>query len=76
LTLTGIVKYQLDSAPVPSDNRLAFAIAAAPLTDAYGPIAPDYNSHYRHSGIRYGANQPAVADSALIVNGTAVLHGG
>jgi P2-related tail formation protein len=75
-TLTGIVKYQLDSAPDPNDSALAFAIAAARLTDAYGPIAPEYNGHYRHSGITYGANQPEVADSALIVNGAAVLHGG
>ena len=48
----------------------------APLTDAYGPIVPAYDAHYLHSGITYGANQPAVADSALIVNGAAVLHGG
>jgi P2-related tail formation protein len=75
-TLTGIVKYQLDAAPVPNDNALAFAIAAARLTDAYGPIAPEYNGHYRHSGMTYGANEPEVADPALIVNGAAVLHGG
>jgi P2-related tail formation protein len=76
LTLTGIAKYQLDLAPAPNDNALAFAIAAAALDDAYGPIAPGYNRHYLHSGITYGANQPVVADSALIVNGAAVLHGG
>jgi hypothetical protein len=75
-TLTGIAKYQLDSAPDPNDNALAFAILATPLTDAHGPIAPAYDNHYRHSGITYGANQPEVADSALIVNGAAVLHGG
>ncbi len=76
LTLGGIVKYQLDSAPVPNDNALAFAIATAPLIDGYGPIVPAYDAHYPHSGITYGANEPAVADSALIVNGAAVLHGG
>ncbi len=76
LTLGGIVKYQIDAAPAPNDNALAFAIVTASLTDPHGPIVPAYDSHYRHSGITYGANQPEVADSALIVNGAAVLHGG
>ena len=76
LTLGGIVKYQLDAVRAPNDNALAFAIAMASLIDAHGPIVPAYDGHYRHSGITYGANQPEVADSALIVNGAAVLHGG
>ena len=76
LTLGGIVKYQIDAAPAPNDNALAFAIVTASLIDPHGPIVPAYDSHYRHSGITYGANQPEVADSALIVNGAAVLHGG
>jgi P2-related tail formation protein len=76
LTLGGVVKYQIDAAPAPNDNALAFAIVTALLTDPHGPIVPAYDSHYRHSGITYGANQPEVADSALIVNGAAVLHGG
>jgi P2-related tail formation protein len=76
LTLGGIVKYQLDAAPAPSDNALTLAIATASLTDPHGPIVPVYDSHYRHSGVTYGANEPEVADSALIVNGAAVLHGG
>ncbi|MGH7924128.1 MAG: phage tail protein [Candidatus Binatus sp.] len=76
LTLDGITKYQLDSAPVPNDNALAFAITTASLADAHGPIVPAYDGHYRHSGITHGANEPEVADSALIVNGTAVLYGG
>ena len=76
LTLGGIAEYQLDAAPAPNDNALAFAIATAASTDTYGPIVPAYNAHYRHSGITYGANEPAVADSALIVNGAAVLDGG
>jgi hypothetical protein len=76
LTLGGIARYQLDTAPAPNDNALAFAIATAALTDVYGPIAPAYDAHYLHSGITYGANEPAVADSALVVNGAAVLHGG
>jgi P2-related tail formation protein len=76
LTLGGIVKYQLDAAPAPNDNALTLAIATASLTDPHGPIVPVYDSQYRHSGITYGANEPEVADSALIVNGAAVLHGG
>jgi P2-related tail formation protein len=76
LTLTGIVKYQLDAAPAPNDNALALAIAMAALTDPHGPIIPAYDGHYRHSGITYGANEPEIADSALILNGAAVLHGG
>ena len=76
LTLDGIVKYQLDAAPVPNDSALAFAIAMASSSDAYGPIVPAYDAHYLHSGITYGANEPAVADSALTVNGAAVLDGG
>jgi P2-related tail formation protein len=75
-TLTGIAQYQIDSAPDPSDDALAFAIALAGFTDSYGQVAPAYDAHYLHSGITYGANQPEVADSALIVNGTAVLNGG
>jgi P2-related tail formation protein len=76
LTLGGIAEYQLDASPAPNDNALALAIHPASLTDPYGPIAPAYNAHYLHSGITYGVNEPAVADSALIVNGAAVLHGG
>ena len=76
VTLGGIVKYQIDAAPAPNDNALAFAIVTASLIDPHGPIVPAYDSHYRHSGITYGANQPEVADSALVVNGAAVLHGG
>jgi P2-related tail formation protein len=76
LTLNGYLKNQLDNAPDPNDHALAFAIATAPLTDAHGPIVPAYDGHYRHSGITYGVNEPEVADSALIVGGIAVLHGG
>jgi P2-related tail formation protein len=76
LTLGGIVKYQLDAVRTPDDNALAFAIAMGSLIDGHGPIVPAYDGHYRHSGITYGANEPEVADSALMVNGAAVLHGG
>ena len=75
LTVTGIAEYQLDTAPPPSDNALSIAITLPPAYDTYGPAAPLYSAHYLHSGITYGANQPAVADSALILNGNAVLQG-
>lgn len=76
ITLGGIAEYEIDSAPAPSDAQLRVAITTAPYTDGYGPIAPLYNAHYMHSGITYGANEPAVADPALIVNGVATLNGG
>jgi P2-related tail formation protein len=76
LTLDGVLKNQLDNAPDPNDSALAFEIATAPIIDAHGPMVPAYDGHYRHSGITYGANEPEVADSALIVGGIAVLHGG
>jgi P2-related tail formation protein len=75
-TLGGIVQYQIDAARAPTDGGLAIAIVSAAIVDAYGPSAPIYDSHYRHSGITYGVNEPKVADSALVVNGAAVLHGG
>ncbi len=76
LTLGGIAEYQIDAAPGPNDDALAIALGTAPLTDAFGPIVPTYDAHYLHSGITYDVNEPAVADSALIVDGTAVLNGG
>jgi P2-related tail formation protein len=76
LTFGGIVQYQIDAADVPTDSGLTIAIASAAMVDGYGPAAPIYDSHYRHSGITYGVNEPEVADSALVVNGAAVLHGG
>jgi len=76
LTLNGIAEYQLDTAPAPADRALSIAITLPPALDIYGPAVPLYSAHYRHSGITYGANEPAVADAALIVNGNAVLEGG
>ena len=75
-TLGGIVQYQIDAALVPTDSGLAIAIVSAATVDACGPPVPIYDSHYRHSGITYGVNEPRVADSALVVNGAAVSHGG
>src|SRR6202171_6584303 len=76
LTLGGIVRHQIDAARVHTDSGLAIAIVSAAMIDAYGPCVPIYDSHYRHSGITYGVHEPRVADSALVVNGAAVLHGG
>src|SRR5579862_2536177 len=76
LTIGGIVSYQLDLAPVPSDSTLSISVTMPPMQDTYGPAAPIYSAHYRHSGITYGAAEPRVADSALMLNGNAVLEGG
>src|ERR1700723_1547501 len=35
-------------------------------------IVPLYDRHFLHSGITYGANEPAVADSGVTVNGVAI----
>lgn len=76
LTVSGIAEFQLDAPPLPSDHTLSIAVTMPPIIDTYGPAVPLYSAHYRHSGITHGANEPAVADSALILNGNAVLHGG
>lgn len=76
LTLDGIAEDQLDAAPVPQDGTLVISITSQALNDMIGPVVPLYDGHYRHSGITYGANEPIVADSALMLNGAAVLHGG
>jgi len=76
LTLGGIVNYQLDTSPLPSDILVSLAIVLPPAHDSYGPAIPLYSGHYRHSGITFGIGEPVVADSALIVNGNALLQGG
>lgn len=76
LIIDGIAEYMADSAPAPADVLGAISVTLAPIVDDYGPIAPVYDGHYRHSGITHGANEPTVADSALILNGQAVLEGG
>jgi P2-related tail formation protein len=76
LTLGGLVQYQLDAGIDPSDHTLAIAITLTSPADAYPAITPLHDTHYRYSGITYGANEPQVADSALILNGAANLHGG
>jgi P2-related tail formation protein len=76
LALGGIANYQLDGAPPPLGDALSIALVLPSAHDSYGPAVPLYSGHYRHSGITYGVNQPAVVDSALILNGHAVLEGG
>jgi P2-related tail formation protein len=56
---------QADAAPVPSDRLRA---AGWPVTEVK-VIAPLYDSHYYHAGITYGANEPAVADTGVTING-------
>jgi len=75
LVAGGVYALQIDSAPLPADP-VSIAIVMGALTDRYGPAAPIHNAHYLYSGITYGAGEPAVADSALIINGSAVLQGG
>lgn len=57
-----------DSAPVPHD------VIAAPgwPEDDIKLIVPLYDRHFLHSGITYGLNEPAVADSGVTVNGVAI----
>jgi len=62
----------LDHAPAPSDLVTA---PLAPLTERR-VIAPVYNRHYYHIGIRYGANEPAVADSGVVANGVPISANG
>lgn len=59
---------QSDQAPPPSD------LVGAPAWPIADPkiIAPLYNAHFRHIGITYGANEPAVADTGVTLNGAAI----
>ncbi|HEX4210884.1 MAG TPA: phage tail protein, partial [Candidatus Binataceae bacterium] len=59
---------QADAAPVPSDSLKG---AAWPITDVR-IVGPLYDGRYEHSGITYGANEPAVADSGVTVNGVPI----
>ena len=59
---------QADAAPAAID---ALKAAAWPVADSKA-IAPLYNRHFYHTGITYGSEEPAVADSGIVVNGSAV----
>ncbi|HUY19262.1 MAG TPA: phage tail protein [Candidatus Binataceae bacterium] len=75
LNAGGIAQVEIDSAPSAIDT-LRLHLTPVPLADQYGPASPLYNHHYRHSGITYGANEPTVADAALVIDGGAILQGG
>jgi P2-related tail formation protein len=59
---------QADMAAAASD---ALKAAAWPVTDTR-KVAPLYDGRYWHTGISYGANEPAVVDSGVIVNGVPI----
>jgi P2-related tail formation protein len=61
-----------DPAPAPSD---LISAAAWPEADSK-IIAPLYNAHFFHTGVTYGANEPAIADSGVVVNGVAIASPG
>ena len=56
---------QIDAVAVPVDRLRA---AGWPVADVK-VIAPMYDGHYYHTGITYGATEPAVADSGVTING-------
>ena len=55
----------VDAVSVPADSLSA---AAWPVADVK-VIAPLYDGRYYHIGISYGANEPAVADAGVTING-------
>jgi hypothetical protein len=57
-----------DTAPRPID---LVGAPAWPVADRK-MIAPLYDGHFRHTGVTYGANEPAIADSGVLVNGIAI----
>jgi P2-related tail formation protein len=59
---------QFDKVPAAIDTLYA---PAWPINDVK-EIAPFYDAHYCHGGITYGANEPAVADNGVVINGVAV----
>jgi Phage tail protein (Tail_P2_I) len=72
LDFGGIHEVGADAAPTPTD-ALLISIALATLADPYPAIAPLQSAHYHQKGHNQGANQPQVADEALVING--VIHG-
>jgi hypothetical protein len=57
-----------DAAPIPID--LIYA-NAWPVADKK-VITPLYDRHFIHTGVTYGVNEPAIADSGVMVNGIAI----
>ena len=61
-----------DAAPAPLDSISA---AGWPESDRK-TIVPLYDAHFYHTGVTYGANEPAIADSGTAVNGVAIASAG
>lgn len=59
---------QGDPAPAPTDviSAPGWIVADIKVT------APAYDAHFTHGGLSYGANEPAVVDSGVTVNGAAI----
>ncbi|MGD0289656.1 MAG: phage tail protein [Candidatus Binataceae bacterium] len=57
-----------EPAPAPID---LIGAPAWPVADTK-IIAPLYDGHFYHTGVTYGANEPAIADSGVAVNGIAI----
>jgi P2-related tail formation protein len=57
-----------DMAPTPMDSIRARAWLVADTKT----IAQFYNGHFFHTGVTYGTNEPAIADSGVVVNGIAI----
>jgi hypothetical protein len=57
-----------DFAPAPTDmiDAPAWLVADPKI------IVPLYDRHFYHTGVTYGANEPAIADSGVTVNGVAI----
>ncbi|HLW69368.1 MAG TPA: phage tail protein [Candidatus Binataceae bacterium] len=70
-TVVSIFK-QNDNAPAPTDQISAMAW---PVADSKS-IMPTYAKHFYHAGITYGANEPVVADSGVVVQGAAISANG
>jgi P2-related tail formation protein len=75
----------IDNAPVPRDSVVSIFsrndAAPAPIDTIGAPawperdikfIAPFHDGHFLHTGITYGINEPAVADSGVTINGIAI----
>ncbi len=58
--------------PAPSDF---IAASFGPILDAK-TVVPLHNDRYYHDGTTYGVNEPAVADSGVVVNGVSVSANG
>ncbi|MGH7836191.1 MAG: hypothetical protein ACREQC_00045, partial [Candidatus Binataceae bacterium] len=63
---------QNDNAPAASD---VVGAMAWPVADTKA-LTPTYARHFYHTGITYGANEPVVPDSGVVVQGAAISSKG